>query len=50
MSAGGVGSFNTPSGIVQFTSFIVSTPKNSSGAYKNKETIISEIQREMTTR
>jgi len=50
MNAGGIGSFNTPNGTVQFTSFIVSTPKDSAQAYREMENRISEIQRDMSER
>lgn len=50
MSAGGVGSFNTPRGIVQFTSFIISTPKDSSIVYRNMEDRIFDIQKDLTSR
>lgn len=46
MHAGGLGSFNTKNGIVQFTSFIVGTPKDSEQLYDKKQKRISDYHRE----
>ena len=50
MNAGGLGSFNTKKGRVQFTSFIVGTPKKSEQdhLYSKKQDRLFEIQRKMT--
>lgn len=44
MNSGGVGSFNTSARRIQFTSFVVSTPKNSDQAHSKLQDRISEIQ------
>ena len=46
MNAGGLGSFNTKNDVIQYTSFIVATPKNSDGLYDNMQKRISNVQRE----
>lgn len=48
MNTGGFGSFNTPTRIVQFTSFVVSTPKEDSSFYSQLQDQLFEIQREFT--
>lgn len=48
MSSGGLGSFNTKNGIVQFTNFIVGTPKESEILYNKMQKRISDYQREFT--
>jgi len=44
-NAGGLGSFNTREGTIQFTSFIVGTPKNSTASYDELQNKITQIQR-----
>lgn len=46
MNAGGLGSFNTKKGVVQYTSFIIGTPKDGDDFYDKKQKRISEIHRE----
>jgi hypothetical protein len=48
MNASGLGSFNTKNGVVQYTSFIVGTPKESERLYDQMEKRISELQRKLT--
>ena len=50
MNAGGLGSFNTRTGIVQFSRFIVATPRASDLLYDKMETRTTAIQRELTSR
>jgi uncharacterized protein DUF6843 len=45
MGVGGLGSFNTKKGTIQFTSFIIGTPKDSDHLYDKKEKRISDLQR-----
>ena len=45
MNAGGLGSFNTKNGVVQFTSFIVGTPKDSKDLYFKMQDRMSDFQR-----
>jgi len=46
LNTGGLGSFNTKNGIVQYTSFIVGTPKDGDQLYDKMQKRISNIQRE----
>jgi hypothetical protein len=45
MNAGGLGSFNTKHGIIQFTSFIIGTPKDSERLYDKMQERISNLHR-----
>jgi hypothetical protein len=45
MNTGGLGSFNTKNGVIQFTNFIVGTPKDSEQLYDKMQKRISEFQR-----
>jgi hypothetical protein len=45
MAVGGLGSFNTKKGIIQFTSFVVGTPKNSERLHDKMNKRISDLQR-----
>lgn len=47
MNTGGLGSFQTPKGVVQFTSFIIGNPKDGEAMYDKMEKRITEIQRQM---
>jgi hypothetical protein len=51
MNAGGLGSFNTKSGVVQFSRFIVATPRQAEeeNIYDQMELKTSQIQREITS-
>jgi hypothetical protein len=44
MNAGGLGSFNTKSGVVQFTTFTVGKPKDSIRLYDKMQERLTEIQ------
>ncbi len=46
MNAGGLGSFNTKNGVVQFTGFIVGNPKDGERLFDKKQERISNLQRE----
>ena len=46
MNSGGLGSFNTKNGVVQYTSFIVGAPKDGDRLYDKKQKRISEIHRQ----
>ncbi len=46
MNTGGLGSFNTRDGVVQYTSFIVGNPKDGERLYDKKQERISNLQRE----
>ncbi len=48
MSAGGLGSFNTQNGAIQYTSFIIGTPKDSEHLYDEMQVRISSFQRKFT--
>lgn len=45
MNVGGLGSFNTKQGVVQYTSFIIGTPKDSGHLYDKMQKRISQLQR-----
>ena len=45
MAVGGLGSFNTKKGIIQFTSFIIGTPKDSDQLYMKMERRTTDMQR-----
>jgi hypothetical protein len=47
MNIGGLGSFNTKNSVVQYTSFLVGTPKESGILYDVMQKRISKIQREI---
>ena len=46
MNTGGLGSFNTKKGVVQFTSFIVGTPKDNERQYDKMQERLFTIQRQ----
>lgn len=48
MNTGGLGNFKAKEATVQFTSFIVGTPKDGDRFYDRKQKRISEIQRELS--
>lgn len=48
MAAGGLGSFNTKKGIIQYTSFIIGTPKDNEHLYDEMQKRISTLQRIFT--